>query len=83
MCVWSLGGGLQSAVSVNVYLHTAPVSSMLKSPLVYELTVLSFLSTLSSVTDGIMDRLKASDCVDCRLTNVNGLEANGHKLGIF
>lgn len=43
MCMWSLGGGSQSAVSVNVYLHTAPVSS--KSSLVCESPALSLLST--------------------------------------
>lgn len=33
VCVLSLGGSSQSAVLVNVYLHTALVSAMLKSPL--------------------------------------------------
>lgn len=60
VCVWSLGGGSQSAVSVNVYLHTALVTSVLKSPqlLYYEVPALSFLCTSSDVANSIADGLK-------------------------
>lgn len=79
MCVCGVwGGGSQSAVSVNVYLHTALVTSVLKSPqlLYYEVPALSFLCTLSDVANSIADGLKDLDYPKSLLMDLRQMDLN-------